>query len=61
LAGKERGLDLSPIIDIEGEQFVLETPLLAAFRTSDLGPAIGMLKDEQSRIIAALDRLFGAS
>lgn len=52
--------DLSPIIEIEGEPFVLETPLLGAFRTSDLGPAIGTLKDEQSRISAALDRLFGA-
>jgi len=52
--------DLSPIIEIEGEPFVLETPLLGALRTSDLGSAIGTLKDEQSRISAALDRLFGA-
>ena len=52
--------DLSPIIEIEGEPFVLETPLLGAVRTSDLGPAIGTLKGEQDRISAALDRLFGA-
>jgi toxin CcdB len=39
--------DLSPIIEIEGEQFVLETPLLGALRTGDLGPAIGTLKNEQ--------------
>jgi toxin CcdB len=52
--------DLSPLIEIGGEQFVLETPLLGAFRTGDLGPAIGSLKDEQGRIGVALDRLFGA-
>ncbi|MCP3725132.1 CcdB family protein [Paraburkholderia sp. CNPSo 3272] len=50
--------DLSPINEIEGEPFVLETPLLGAVRTSDLGPAISTL--EQERISAALDRLFGA-
>jgi toxin CcdB len=52
--------DLSPLIAIGAEQFVLETPLLGAIKTSDLGPAIGTLKDEQDRIGAALDRLFGA-
>ncbi|WP_321867866.1 CcdB family protein [Paraburkholderia tropica] len=58
--GSKVAQDLSPIIDIEGEPFVLETPLLGAFRTSELGPAIGTLKDEQDRIGGALDRLFGA-
>ncbi|TCK33569.1 toxin CcdB [Paraburkholderia sp. BL8N3] len=52
--------DLSPLFDIEDEQFVLETPLLGAIKTSDLGPAVGTLRSEQDRIIAALDRLFGA-
>jgi toxin CcdB len=52
--------DLSPIFEIEGEQFVLETPLLGAVRTSDLGSAIGTLRNEQGRISAALDRLLGA-
>ncbi|RKU01811.1 hypothetical protein C7H84_19030 [Burkholderia sp. Nafp2/4-1b] len=52
--------DLSPIIYIAGEPFVLETPLLGAFRTSELGRAIGTLKDERDRISAALERLFGA-
>ncbi|WP_233859362.1 CcdB family protein [Paraburkholderia sp. HD33-4] len=58
--GSKVAQDLSPIIDIEGEQFVLETPLLGAIRTSELGSAIGTLRDEQNRIGAALDRLFGA-
>lgn len=52
--------DLSPVIDIEGEQFVLETPLPGSFKTSELGPAIGTPRDEQDRIGAALDRLFRA-
>ncbi|MDN7671103.1 CcdB family protein [Burkholderia oklahomensis] len=52
--------DLVPLIEIEGEKFVLETPFLGAMRTSDLGPAIGALKAERDRVTAALDRLFGA-
>ena len=52
---------LAPLIDIVGELFVLETPLFGVFRTSDLGRAIGSLKDEQDRIGAALDRVLGAS
>ncbi|MGF6767624.1 toxin CcdB [Paraburkholderia sp. GAS199] len=52
--------DLAPIIEIGGEKFVLETPFLAAIKTSDLGLATGTLKSEQGRIAAALDRLFGA-
>ncbi|CAM2163100.1 toxin CcdB [Paraburkholderia sacchari] len=52
--------DLSPIIVIDGEQFMLETPFLAALPTSRLGHAVGTLKGEQDRIGAALDRLFGA-
>lgn len=52
--------DLSPLIEIDGEQFVMETPFLAAYRTAELGRAIGTLKTERDRIGAALDRLFGA-
>jgi toxin CcdB len=52
--------DLAPIIEIGGEKFILETPFLGAIRTSELGPATGTLKLEQTRVLAALDRLFGA-
>ena len=52
--------DLSPLIEIRGEQFVLETAFLAAVPLTHLGRAIGTLKREQDRIGAALDRLFGA-
>jgi toxin CcdB len=52
--------DLAPLIEIGGEKFLLETPFLGAIRTSELGVAIGSLKAEQGRIVAALDRLFGA-
>jgi toxin CcdB len=51
---------LAPIIEIGGEKFILETPFLGAIRTSDLGPPTGTLKSEQSRILSALYRLFGA-
>jgi toxin CcdB len=52
--------DLAPIIEIGGEKFILETPFLGAIRTSELGPPTGTLKSEQSRILSALYRLFGA-
>ncbi|CAE6856188.1 hypothetical protein R69746_07590 [Paraburkholderia aspalathi] len=52
--------DLAPIIEIGSEKFILETPFLGAIRTSELGPSTGTLKSEQTRILAALDRLFGA-
>ncbi|SFJ64888.1 toxin CcdB [Paraburkholderia megapolitana] len=52
--------DLAPIIEIGGEKFILETPFLGAIRTSELGPTIGTLQHEQGRVLAALDRLFGA-
>ncbi len=51
--------DLSPVFQIQGEEFLLETPLLGALRIALLGPAVGSLKSEQVRILSALDRLFG--
>jgi hypothetical protein len=38
-SGSKRTLISSPIIEMEGEQFVLETPMLGAFRTGQPGPA----------------------
>lgn len=52
--------DLAPIIEIGGEKLILETPFFGAVRTSELGPVIGTLQHEQGRVLAALDRLFGA-
>ena len=52
--------DLAPIVEIGREKFILETPFLGAIRTSELGPATGTLKPEQSWVLAALNRLFGA-
>lgn len=52
--------DLAPILEIGGEMFILETPFLGAIRTSELGSATGTLKSEQSRVLPALDRLFGS-
>jgi toxin CcdB len=52
--------DLAPIVEIGGDRFVLETPFLGAIRTVELGAVVGSLQSEQSRVLAALDRLFGA-
>lgn len=51
--------DLSPVFDIQGEKFLLETPLLGAVRINVLGSSVGTLKAEHDRILSALDRLFG--
>jgi toxin CcdB len=52
--------DFAPIIEIGAEMFILEMPLRGAIRTSERGPATGTLTLEQSCVLVALDRLFGA-
>jgi toxin CcdB len=48
---------LTPILDFEGEKYVLVTPQLAGVARSDLGPVAGSLADQRPTIIAAVDFL----
>ena len=48
---------LTPSIDIDGEQYLLMTPQLAAIARSELGVAVGSVADQRSVIISALDLL----
>ena len=48
---------LTPSIDIDGEQYLLMTPQLAAIARSELGAAVGSVGDQRSPIILALDLL----
>ena len=52
--------DLVPVFHVEGEACFLDTPKLAAVPFKELGQTLGSLRDPQDRIVAALDRLFGA-
>lgn len=49
---------LSPVFQIEGRDYSLETPRLAAVPRRILRNPVTSLASEQSRIVAALDFLF---
>jgi toxin CcdB len=48
---------LMPVLNLEGEAYVLVTPQLAGMAHGELGPAIGSLTGERNTILAALDFL----
>jgi len=52
--------DLMPVFRIEDQDCFLDTPKLAAIPKRELGRAVGTLRHQQDRLVAALDRLFGA-
>ncbi|SIT66993.1 toxin CcdB [Ectothiorhodosinus mongolicus] len=49
---------LTPIVAIEGKEFIIETPKMGAVPRSVLKSPISTLADEQTVITAALDFLF---
>jgi toxin CcdB len=49
---------LSPVITLDGGQFVLIVQSMAAVRTSVLGPAVGDLSGHQDEITRAVDMVF---
>lgn len=49
---------LTPVLTIEGADFLLETPKMAALPLSLLKSPVASLRDKQSQITAALDFLF---
>lgn len=48
---------LTPILQFDGEAYVLMTPELAGIARSDLGPPAGSLADSRDAILAAMDFL----
>jgi toxin CcdB len=48
---------LTPILDFEGEAYVLMTPQLAGVARSELGAATGSLVERRDTILAAMDFL----
>jgi toxin CcdB len=49
---------LAPVLEIEGESFVLYTPELAAIPASILRKRVANLDDQREKIVRALDFLF---
>ena len=48
---------LTPILDFEGDAYVLMTPQLAGVARNELGPVTGSLAGHRDTILAALDFL----
>jgi len=52
--------DLFPIIAIDGEDYVMDTPQLGAIPGKELKVSVASAREYQFAIQSALDRLFGA-
>lgn len=52
--------DLFPLIAIDGDDYVLDTPQLGAIPLSELKTRVASARENQFAIQAALDRVFGA-
>ncbi len=48
---------LSPVIEIEGETYLLMTPQLAGISQSELGPPVANVAGQRTEIVAAFDTL----
>jgi len=48
---------LMPVVQFEGEAYVLVTPQLASIVRTDLGPPAGTLVERRDTIVAAMDFL----
>lgn len=49
---------LTPILEVDGRDYILVTPQLAGIASKELGPPIADLSADRQAIIAALDCLF---
>ncbi len=47
-----------PLLSIAGNEYVLETPKMAAVPVRILKKLVANLKPEQNKVITAIDRLF---
>lgn len=48
---------LTPVLEIEGERFVMLTPQLAGIPKGELGPPVARIEQHRFEIIAAIDFL----
>lgn len=55
--GKKPIRDLTPLVDVEGQKYVMLIPQLAGIALSDLGAEVGSVASSRNAIVAALDFL----
>ena len=56
MKGKALG-SLMPVLEIEGERFVMLTPQMAGIPKGELGPPVTQVKHHRFEIVAAIDFL----
>jgi toxin CcdB len=49
--------DLTPLVEIDGQKFVVLIPQMAGVSRTDLGAVVGSLSDHREEIVAAVDFL----
>jgi toxin CcdB len=49
--------NLTPVLDVEGQKFVVLIPQLAGIGASELGPVVASAAAQRDQIVAALDFL----
>jgi toxin CcdB len=49
--------DLTPVVSVDGQDFVMMVPLLAGIARSELGTPVGSALQHRGEVIAALDFL----
>lgn len=49
--------NLMPIVEVEGQQFAMQMPLLAGIGVGELGPAVAAISQHRNEVVAALDFL----
>ena len=49
--------DLTPVVIVDGSQYLLLVPQLAGISVSELGPVVGSVAAQRDEIIAAMDFL----
>lgn len=55
--GKRPIRDLTPVVEIAGQKFVMVVPLLAGIALNELGPEIAVISQHRHDVVAALDFL----
>jgi toxin CcdB len=52
---------LTPVVEIDGDEYILLTPQLAGIRSTELGPLVANLTGQRHAIVAAIDFLITGS
>jgi toxin CcdB len=48
---------LTPIVEVDGDEYILLTPQLAGIQSTELGPSVASLAEQRQTVVAAIDFL----